>query len=313
MLIGLPQSSKAASAGAGERTAVIDATTASFETSVLRASMERPVLVEFWAPWCGPCKQLMPLLEQQVTARGGKVLMAKINIDENPELAQAFRVQSVPMVVALYQGQPVTAFAGLRPQAEIARLIDQLVALAANRQESPQEQDISALLKGAADRLAVGNWQEAQQIYSTILSELPDHAEAYAGLARAVLASGALKQAEALLEKAPTAIISTPMIAAVRTTLELVKAAPADDLAELRARQQASPADPQAAYACAEACFARGFREEAVERMIGLIRTHRAWEEDKARKQLLRYFEAWGPTDPATVQGRKRLSSVLFS
>ena len=313
MLIGMPSLGKktAAPASTGGASFIYDVTTKDFDAKVMNASMEKPVLVEFWAPWCGPCKQLMPILEQSITAKGGKIAMAKINIDDNPELAQAFRVQSVPMVIAMYMGQPVTAFAGMRPQAEINQLLDQLVDVA--EKNKPQAIDLDAALKDAANFLNTGDLQAAHQLYAAILGESPDHVEAYVGLIRVLIAAGQAEQAQALVTNAPEKIAKNPGFAAARTAVELALAAPAGDVASLKAQMEANPQDPNAAYVYAEACFAAGLKDEATEGLIGLIKNHRAWEDEKARKQLLRYFEAWGMTDPASVNGRKRLSSVLFS
>ncbi len=312
MLIGMPSSGKKPSpAPAGGPAFIYDVTSADFDTKVMHASMEKPVIIEFWAPWCAPCKQLMPILEQSIGAKGGKVAMAKVNIDENPELAQAFRVQSVPMVVALYMGQPVTAFAGVRPQTEINQLLDQLVDVAAKNK--PQALDLEAALKDAATLLAAGDLQTAHRLYAAILGESPDHVQTYVGLIRVLIAAGEVGQAQALVTNAPEKIAKDTGFAAARTAVELALNAPVGDTASLKAKMEANPQSPEAGYDYAEACFAAGDKEEATEALLGLIKHHRAWEDEKARKQLLRYFEAWGVADPASINGRKRLSAVLFS
>ena len=312
MLIGMPPlAKKTTPAPAGAAEFIYDVTNADFDAKVMNASMEKPVIVEFWAPWCGPCKQLMPILEQSIGARGGKIAMAKINIDDNPELAQAFRVQSVPMVVAMYMGQPVTAFAGMRPPAEINKLLDQLEQVA--ERNKPQALDLDAALKDAAEFLAENDLQSAQQLYAVILGENPEHAQAYIGMIRVLIAAGQAEEAQALLVDAPEKIAKDAGFAAARTAVELALKAPAGDLATLQTKMAANPQDPAAAFDYAEACFAAGLKEDALDAMIGLIKSHRTWEDEKARKQLLRYFEAWGFTDPASVNGRKRLSAVLFS
>jgi putative thioredoxin len=312
MLIGMPPlGKKVAAAPAGGADYIYDVTGADFDAKVMNASMEKPVIVEFWAPWCGPCKQLMPILEQSIGAKGGSIAMAKINIDESPELAQAFRVQSVPMVVAMYMGQPVTAFAGVRPQAEINKLLDQLDQVA--QKNKPQALDIEAALKDAAEFLAENDLQSAQHLYSVILGENPDHAQAYVGLIRVLIAAGQPEEAQAMLSAAPEKITKDANFAAARTAVELALKAPAGDLASLKASMEANPADPAKAFDYAEACFAAGHKDETLDTMIDLIKNHRTWGDEKARKQLLRYFEAWGFADPASVNGRKRLSAVLFS
>ncbi len=312
MLIGLnPSAKKAAPAAQNARPDIFDATTADFETSVIRESMSRPVIVDFWAPWCGPCKQLGPMIESAVAAKGGKVALAKIDIDQNPELAQAFRVQSIPMVVAMYQGQPVGAFAGARPKADIDNLIDQLIKLQAQNQ--PEAIDIPAALKDAAGFLAAGDFMQAQQLYAAILSQDESNAQAYAGLVRVLIAAGETDQAQAMIDGAPDKISKSTEIAAVRTALELARSAPGESPEQIAARLTVDPANPELLFNHAEACFARGMKEQAVESLITLIRSNRAWEDEKGRKQLLKYFEAWGAADPASLAGRKRLSSVLFS
>ncbi len=311
MLIGMPPLGKKTAPAAGAADFIYDVTNADFDAKVMNASMEKPVIVEFWAPWCGPCKQLMPILEQSIGAKAGKIAMAKINIDENPELAQAFRVQSVPMVVAMYMGQPVTAFAGVRPQAEINKLLDQLEQVA--QKNKPQAIDLEAALKDAADFLAENDLQSAQQIYSVILGENPEHAQAYIGMIRVLIAAGEAEQAQAMLAAAPDKIAKDSGFAAARTAVELALQTPAGDLAALKAKMAANPQDPAAVFDYAEACFAASHKEEALDAMLSLVKSHRSWEDEKARKQLLRYFEAWGFADPASISGRKRLSAVLFS
>ena len=311
MLIGLNSTAKKSTSSVPQDKAIYDATTADFETTVLKASMDRPVIIDFWAPWCGPCKQLGPLLEGAVTAQGGKVALAKVDIDRNPELAQAFRVQSIPMVVAMFMGQPVTAFSGARPKAEIDALLDQLVALAAKNK--PEALDIPAALQEAAAYLAANDLLAAQNIYTAILAQDENNVSAYTGLIRTLIAAGELDQAEAMVTDAPDKIAGNSGFAAAGTALDLARSAPGDDLAVLAAKMQAAPDDPALRFDYAEACFARGNKEEACEALLHLIRHFRAWEDDKARKQLLRYFEAWGPADPATMAGRRKLSTLLFS
>jgi putative thioredoxin len=310
MLIGLTPSAKKSTAPTQNKT-VFDATTADFETTVLKASMERPIVVDFWAPWCGPCKQLGPVLEEAVNARGGKVALAKVDIDRNPELAQAFRVQSIPMVVAMFMGQPVTAFAGARPKADIETLLDQLVALAAKNK--PEALDIPAALQDAAAHLAANDLPAAQNLYADILAQDENNVAAYTGLVRTLITGGHLDQAEAMVAEAPERIAGNPGFAAARTALDLARSAPTDDLAALAAKMQATPDDPALRFDYAEACFAHGRKDEACDALLYIIRHNRAWEDDKARKQLLRYFEAWGPADPAAIAGRRKLSTLLFS
>ena len=292
---------------------IFDVGTEQFEEKVIRASMQTPVLADFWAPWCGPCKQLGPLLEAAVQAAGGKVKLAKINIDENPELAQALRVQSVPTVYAFFNGQPVTAFTGVRPQGEIKSLIDQLVKIA--QQAKPDALDIPATLALAADALAKNDFGTAQDLYTAILAQDEKNAAAYTGLVRTFIAAGHVAQARLMIDDAPDAIAANPNFAAARNALELAESLPpgGSDTAALQARIEMNPNDHGSRFDLALALFAAGQKETAIDELIEIIRRNRAWEEDKARHQLLKFFDAMGPADPATAAGRRKLSTVLFS
>lgn len=313
MLIGMtPKKTTSASAPKAEGAFIFETSTDHFETDVLKLSLDKPVLVEFWAPWCGPCKQLMPVLEQLVSARDGKIAMAKVNIDESPEIAQAFRVQSVPMVVALYKGQPVTGFAGVRPPKEIDHLIEQLLAM--HNQNQPEALDIPAALKDAALLLDANDLGNAQNLYADILSQDALQVEAYLGMVRVMIAAGEMEQAENMITQAPVQISGDPKFAAAKTALELAKnAANAGDLSVLEQKITAHPNDLDAKFDYAESCFAHGHKDKAVDALISIIRADRTWQDDKAKTLLLKYFEGWGFADPASVAGRKKLSIVLFS
>jgi putative thioredoxin len=295
---------------------IFDVTTANFEDIVLKASMETPILVDFWAPWCEPCKQLGPTLEAAVTATNGKVRMAKINIDENPQLAQAMRVQSIPTVYAFFQGQPVTAFTGNKPASEVKMLVDQLSAMA--RKARPDAINIPETLSMAAKAMAEGHIEVAQGMYMQIMSQDENNADCYAGLIRSFIALGDLEQAAFMLEDAPEAVQKSPAFAAARIALDLVKDAPEAGAADkLAAAIQKDPADHQSRFDYAIALFAAGQKIEGIEQLVEIIRRDRAnekkWEEDKAKTQLFKFFEALGPSDPVTLAGRRKLSSVLFS
>ncbi len=308
MLLGQePQSPSAPAAG----DLVFDVGTVDFEDKVMRASVETPVIVDFWAPWCGPCKQLGPALEQAVQAAGGKVKMAKVNIDENQELAQAMRIQSVPMVFAFFGGQPVNAFVGVKSPAEIKAFIDQLIQVA--REAQPDALDIPEALAGAAQALAEDDIETAQAIYVQILGEDEQNVQAYIGLIRTFIAAGQPEHAQEMINEAPEEITKDPQFAAARTALELAGETHGADVTALLAQLESNPDDHQTRFELAGSLFASGQKERAIDELVEIVRRDRAWEDDQARRQLLKYFEALGPADPLTMAGRKKLSSVLFS
>ncbi len=310
MLLGLNSKKPAAPAGV-QSADVFSVTTQEFETRILAESQKRPVLIDFWAPWCGPCKQLMPVLEELVNAKQGKVALAKVNIDESPELAQAFRVQSVPMVVAFYMGQPVSGFAGVRPRAEIEGLISQLLQF--HQQNQPEALDIPAVLKAATEAVAENNLQLAQNLYAEVLAEDPFNASALSGVIRIFIATGEIEQANVMSASLPEHIAKDPQIIAVRTTLELLANPPSSSATELETKLAKDPHNPEILFDYAEASFIAGQKDKAVDALVTIIQKNRAWEDEKARKQLIKYFEAWGAMDPASVAGRRKLSSLLFS
>jgi putative thioredoxin len=309
-LFGLGSSAPAAPAPVANAVS-FDVDTQDFETRVIKASMEKPIIVDFWAPWCGPCKQLMPVLEAAVADAKGDVLLAKVNIDNNPELAQALRIQSVPTVMAFFQGQPVTAFSGARPASEIKNLIAQLVQLA--KQGAPEALDIPASLKAAAQSLSDGDPATAQAIYAQILQQDDKNVEAYCGLVRTFIAAGQFDHAQKIITNAPDTIAKHPNFAAAKTALELAQANPGGDPGKLSAAVQANPLDHPARLELAHAQFAAGQKEQAIDSLLEIIARDRAWNDDAARKELLKFFDAMGPSDPVTAAGRKKLSRILFS
>lgn len=295
--------------GAGEIAGNLigDADIATFKADVIDASMAAPVIVDFWAPWCGPCKQLTPILEKTVRAANGAVRLVKINIDENPEIAQQMRVQSIPAVFAFRDGRPVDGFMGALPESQIRQFIERLTGEAVGA-------EAAAMIETAAAALEAGDLAAAAQAFGAVLQEDRENLSAIAGLARCRLANGDLEGAEATLALAPPGKESDPGIAGVRASIEIA-AAPVDegDVARLERALRVDPADHASRLDLAVALNAAGRREEALDHLVGIISRDRAWNDEAARKQLLQLFEAWGPADELTVAGRRRLSSILFS
>jgi putative thioredoxin len=288
-----------------------DVSTATFEADVIRLSMEVPVIVDFWAEWCGPCKQLAPALEKAVTAQKGKVRLAKVDIDRNPELAQALRIQSIPTVYAFFQGRPIDAFQGALPESQVKQFVERLVQQVGGA--GPGD-DIQAVLDQAKEAMETGQIDDAIALYRAILGEEPETPAAFAGLVRALLAKGAVEEAESVLKQVPAALANNADIAQAKSALDLAlqarNAGPIGPLTEAVAR---NPADHQARYDLAMALYAAGRQQEAIDHLIESVKRDRAWNEEQARKQLVKFFEALGPMDPVTVAGRRRLSSILFS
>jgi putative thioredoxin len=287
--------------------AVKEVTTASFRADVLAASTRQPVLVDFWAPWCGPCKQLTPVLEKVVRAAKGKVKLVKMNIDEHPAIPGQMGIQSIPAVIAFVNGQPADGFMGALPESQVLAFIERLT----KDRIGGAAQD---LLKEAEAALAQGDPAGAAEIYAELLAEDAGNVAALAGLARCYFETGAADKAKQTLAMVPEAKRNDPAVAAVRSAIELAEqAAAVGPVAELEQKVAANPLDHQARFDLALAFNSKGQRAEAVDQLIEIVRRDRKWNDDGARKQLLQLFEAWGPTDEATVTGRRRLSSILFA
>lgn len=284
-----------------------DVSEAGFMADVVEASQTVPVIVDFWAPWCGPCKTLGPALEAAVKAAGGKVRMAKVNVDENQRIAAQLRIQSIPTVYAFWQGQPVDGFQGALPASEIKVFVDRVAALAGDG-------GLADAIEAAEQMLAEGAATDAAETFAAILGEEAENAAAYGGLIRAHLALGDLDQAQALIDAAGPAIAKTKEFDAAKAQLELARqAANAGPEADLRAAVAADPANLQARFDLALALHASGKVEEAVEELLDLFRRDREWNDGAARTQLLTIFDALKPQDPIVLKGRRKLSSMIFA
>lgn len=304
-----PQATAPGEAVAG--TPIFDVTTEDFEERVIKGSMDGLVLADFWAPWCGPCKQLGPVLEKLVHSYGGKVKLAKVNLDENEQLAAALRVQSVPTVYAFLGGRPVDAFQGVLPESQIKAFIDK--ALEAARQMQPDALDIPEALKGAALALADNDLQAAQAIYMQVLQADEKNTQAYTGFIRVLLAAGQIEQAQQMVENAPPEIAENPNFNEAKTALDLALNLPNGEEDEFAAKLENNENDHQSRYDLALAQFSSGKKQEAIDNLLLIMEKDREWNDQAARQQLLKFFEALGQTDPLTIESRKRLSSILFS
>ena len=281
-------------------------TTQSFMTDVVQASTTTPVLVDFWAPWCGPCRQLTPVLEKVVKAAGGKVKLATMNIDEHPQIAGQLGIQSIPAVIAFRRGQPIDGFMGALPEAQVQAFIARMIGEAL-----PDE--AGDLLAEADEALEAGDAAGAAEMFAALLGEEPDNLAALGGLARAQVAAGDIEGAKETLASAPEGA-ADPALAAAKAQIDLAeRAAAVGDLAPLEAKIAADPADHQSRFDLAVGLAAAGFSKEALDHLLEIVKRDRAWNEDGARKELVKLFEAWGPKDEHTIAGRKRLSSLLFA
>ncbi len=317
---GRPVTSQPAQSAASNSPHIKDTGLATFAADVLAASREVPVIVDFWAPWCGPCKTLGPQLEAAVTAANGAVKMVKVNIDENPEIAQQLRIQSIPTVYAFKDGQPVDGFMGAIPESQIKTFVANLASGGGgpgpdhDHGHGGPEHTVEVLTVGD-EALAAGDVAMAAQAYGHVLQDEPGHPQAVAGLARAYLQGGDVERAKTTLQLVRPDAVADDAIRAVEAEIKL-RENPAPEAAEtaaLRQRLEADPKDHQARYDLAMALDAGGDREAAVNELLELVRRDRKWNEEAARKQLVVLFEAMGFTDPRAVEGRRKLSGILFS
>ncbi len=287
--------------------AIVDVTTQSFMTEVIEASKTQPVLVDFWAPWCGPCKQLTPILEKVVKAAKGKVKLVKMDIDKHPDIPGQMGIQSIPAVIAFSNGQPVDGFMGALPESQVVAFLERLTKGKIVDEGADQ-------LSAADDALAAGNASDAADIYAAILAQDSANIAALAGLARCYIATGNIEQAKKTLAIIPEDKQSDAVVAAARAALELAEQAmAAGPIDELQSKVAADPLDHQARFELAVALNGTNKRTEAADHLLSIVKRDRKWNDDGARKQLVTFFEAWGPTDPATLEGRKKLSSILFA
>ena len=287
-----------------------ETTTQTFVKDVIEESKRQPVLIDFWAPWCGPCRQLTPIIEKAVRAAKGKVKLVKMNIDEHPAIPGQMGIQSIPAVIAFVNGQPADGFMGAVPESQVTAFIDKLTA----GMPAVGEPNVAEILAEAEAVLAEGDPATAAQIYAEVLAADATNIAALAGLAKCYVATGAIEQAKQTIGMVPESKRNDAAVKAVQASIDLAEQARAvGPVTELEQKVAANPLDHQARFDLATALNAAGQRAEATDQLLAIVKRDRKWNEDGARKQLVQFFEAWGPADEATIEGRKRLSTILFS
>ncbi len=310
-----PMLSGAAAGAAPPADLIKDSDQTKFAKDVLEASRTVPVIVDFWAPWCGPCKTLQPTIEKVVKEAKGKVKLVKIDIDKNQMLAQQLRIQSIPAVYAFFGGRPVDGFMGAVPESQVKQFVDRLIQAAGGAGGAPGEGDeLAAALEHAKQAIAENDYALAAQIYTEVHEVDPQNLAAIVGLAKCHVQAGNMEQAKAMLAKVPAKEKTNAEVVAIQASIDLAaqakQAGPVDDL---KAKASADPKNFQARLDLALAYWAGSQRQEAIDELLSMIKLDRNWNEGAARAQLLKFFEALGFTDPLAVDGRKRLSSILFS
>lgn len=294
--------------GQASAPAVTDTTTATFAADVIQESRQQPVLVDFWAPWCGPCKQLAPVLEKVVAEAAGRVKLVKMNIDEHPSIAGQLGIQSIPAVIAFRDGQPVDGFMGAIPESKIREFIEKIAGPGGVEQAVAEAMEEAARLRGE------GDLEGAAQLYAAILGQAPDNLDAIGGLADLLAETGDVEGAKNVLAQAPEGSEEATQLSGAKAKVALAEqVASLGDPAELERRLAADPKDHQARFDLALVHNALGRRNEAADELLAIMRADREWDDDGARRQLLKFFEAWGMTDEATLTARRKLSSLLFS
>jgi putative thioredoxin len=287
-----------------------DTTTQTFVKDVIEESKRQPVLIDFWAPWCGPCKQLTPVLEKAVRAAKGKVKLVKMNIDDHPAIPGQMGIQSIPAVIAFVDGRPADGFMGAVPESQVNAFIEKLTAGV----PGAGEPDIAEIIAEAEAVLAEGDPAGAAQIYTEVLAVEAGNIQALAGLAKCYVMTGAIEQAKETLAAVPEAKRNDAAVSAVQAAIDLAEQAQSvGPVGELEQKVAANPLDHQSRFDLATALNAGGKRKEATDQLLEIVKRDRKWNEEAARKQLVQFFEAWGGTDEATVDGRRRLSTILFS
>ncbi|HBQ33330.1 MAG TPA: thioredoxin [Ochrobactrum anthropi] len=297
-----------APAAAGGTDLVKDTTTAGFQADVITESRNQPVLVDFWAPWCGPCKQLTPIIEKAVRDAGGAVKLVKMNIDDHPAIAGQLGIQSIPAVIAFVNGQPVDGFMGAVPESKVKEFIAKIGG------PSDAEAALAEAITAANELIEAGDFVQASEIFMSILHAVPDNVDAIVGLATCLLESGDAEKAREILAQLPADKQNAPAVRALEARLALADQVKLiGDPIALEKRIQADPKDYHARFDLAQVRNAQGRREDAASELLFIMKSDREWNEDGARKQLLQFFEAWGNADPATLGARRKLSSLLFS